>query len=58
MEMEQIIEVEYNKDMVEEDLKAQKEQNEELLVQDNFNKDGIDKLLGEGVEIDDYIENN
>lgn len=48
----QIIEVEYNEEMVQEDLQAQEEQNEEMLLQDIFNEDEIEDLLGEGAEID------
>lgn len=48
---EQIIEVEFNKEMIEEDLKIQESGNEEELVQDTFNEDGIDELVGEGAEI-------
>ena len=52
---EQIIEVEYNKEMVEEDKKAFEENNTELIEQDTFNKDTIEDLLGEGA---DLIEND
>lgn len=53
---EQIIEVEYDKEMVEADLKAQEENDLVMLEQDTFNEDPIDKLLGEGAEIDEYTE--
>lgn len=50
-ESKQIIEVEYDKEMVEEDIKAQKENNEELILQDSFNTDEVEELLGEGAEV-------
>ena len=53
-EEKQVIEVEYNKEMVAEDLQIQNANNEEELVQDTFNEDGIDELLGEGAIIDEY----
>ena len=40
--------------MVAEDLQIQNANNEEELVQDTFNEDGIDELLGEGAIIDEY----
>lgn len=51
---EQVIEVEYDKKLVkkeEKDLKKNKED-----VQDEFNSDDIDGLLGEGAEINDDSE--
>ena len=50
-ENKQIIEVEYDKEMVEQDIKAQEENNEELTLQDVFNTDEVEELLGEGGEI-------
>lgn len=50
-EKEQVIEVEYDKDMVEEDIKAQEENNEELVLQDAFNDEEVEEMLGEGAEI-------
>ena len=47
----QIIEVEYDQDMVKQDIKAQEENNEELTLQDVFNTDEVEELLGEGGEI-------
>lgn len=52
---EQIIEVDYNKDLVAEDLKIQETGTKKELVQDTFNEDGIAELLGEGAVIDDEI---
>lgn len=54
----QVVEVEYDKQMVVDDIKAEQEQNEEELLQDTFNEDGIEELLGEGAEIDEYTEVN
>lgn len=53
---EQVIEVDYNKEMVIEDQKATEENNQILLEQDTFNEDGIEELLGEGAEVDEYKE--
>lgn len=50
-ELEQVIDAEYDEEMVKEDLKAQEENNEELLVQDTFNEDSPEDMLGEGAEI-------
>lgn len=50
-ENKQIIEVEYNKEMVEEDIKAQSENNDEVILQDSFNTDEVEEMLGEGAEI-------
>lgn len=50
-EKKQIIEVEYDKKMVEQDIQAQKENNEELTLQDEFNTDAVEELLGEDAEI-------
>lgn len=58
MEEKQIIEVKFNEELVKEDLKAQEENNEELIVQDTFNEDGVDELIGEGAEIINEQENN
>ena len=55
---EQIIEVEYDKDMVEADLKAQEENDLVMLEQDTFNQDSVEQLLGEGATIDEYTEIN
>lgn len=54
----QVVEVEYDKQMVIDNIKAEEEQNEEELLQDTFNEDGIKELLGEGAEIDEYTEVN
>ena len=48
---EQIIEVEYDKEMVQDDIKAQEENNEELILQDELNADEVEEMLGEGAEI-------
>lgn len=53
---EQIIEVEYDKDMVEADLKAEEENDLEMLEQDTFNQDSVEQLIGEGAEVDEYTE--
>lgn len=50
-ENKQIIEVEYDEEMVQEDIKAQEENNEELILQDEFNADEVEEMLGEGAEI-------
>lgn len=50
-ENEQIIEVEYDKEMVQDDIKAQEENNEELILQDELNTDEVEEMLGEGAEI-------
>lgn len=50
-ENKQIIEVEYNEEMVNEDKKAIKEKNIELIVQDVFNIDEVEELLGEGAKL-------
>lgn len=50
-ELEQVIDAEYDEEMVKEDIKAQEENNEELLVQDTFNEDSPEDMLGEGAEI-------
>lgn len=52
----QVVEVDYNKEMVVEDQKATEENNQEMLEQDTFNEDGIDELLGEGATVDEYKE--
>ena len=44
-------EVEYDKKMVEQDIQAQKENNEEFTLQDEFNTDEIEDLLGEDAEV-------
>lgn len=66
MEKEQIIEVEYDKDLVEEYEKnyimeeegigAEEDEVEIYDTQDTFNEDSIDELLGEGATID--VEEN
>lgn len=64
---EQIIEVDYNKELVEEyknnyiqDVEGMGagEDAESYGVQTNFNTDTINELLGEGAEIDDEYKNN
>lgn len=50
-ETKQIIEVEYDKNMVQDDIRAQEENNEELILQDEFNADEVEEMLGEGAEI-------
>lgn len=50
-EKKQVIEVEFDELMVKEDTQAQQENNEELLVQDSFNTDEVEDMLGEGAEI-------
>ena len=50
-ENKQIIEVEYDKNMVQEDIKAQEENNEEMILQDGFNIEEVEEILGEGAEI-------
>ncbi len=63
---EQIIEVDYNKELVEEyknnyiqDVEGMGagEDSEPYGVQTNFNTDTIDELLGEGAEIDEEYKN-
>ena len=53
---EQVIEVEYDQAMIDEDLKIQASGVEEDLVQDNFNTDGVEDILGEGAEIDELFK--
>lgn len=48
----QVIEVDYDHEMVEADIQATQENNTIMLEQDTFNTDGIEELLGEGAEID------
>lgn len=50
----QIIEIKYNKDMLEEDVEMQKNGNEEYLIQDTFNEDSMNELLEEGVVENEY----
>ena len=50
-ENKQIIEVEYDKNMVQEDIRAQEEDNEKLILQDAFNTEEAEDMLGEGAEI-------
>ena len=50
-ENKQIIEVEYDQELVKKDIEAQKESNEELTLKDEFNTDEIEDLLGEGAEV-------
>lgn len=50
-ENKQIIEVEYDQELVKKDIEAQKESNEKLTLQDEFNTDEIEDLLGEGAEV-------
>ena len=50
-ENKQIIEVEYDQELVKKDIEVQKESNEELTLQDEFNTDEIEDLLGEGAEV-------
>ena len=50
-ENKQIIEVEYDQELVKKDIEAQKESNEELTLQAEFNTDEIEDLLGEGAEV-------
>lgn len=51
--MNQNIEVDYNKEMVQEDLTAQKNNDQDLLVQDTFNQDSLEDMIDEGCVIDD-----
>lgn len=64
---EQVIEVDYDKELVEEyknnyiqDVEGMGagEDAEPYGVQTNFNTDTIDELLGEGAELDDEYKNN
>ena len=68
---EQVIEVDYNKDLVDEyknnyiqdveGMGAEGENNEEVEpygTQDTFNEDKIEDLIGEGAELDDEYKNN
>ncbi len=48
----QNIEVEFNKEMVIEDIQAQEENNIELLEQDNFNEDSIEEMNDSSTEIE------
>ena len=50
-ENKQIIEVEYDQELVKKDIEAQKESNEELTLHDEFNTDETEHLLGEGAEV-------
>ena len=63
---EQVIEVDYNKDLVEdyqnnyimeEEGIGAEEIGEIYGIQDNFNTDSLDELLGEGATIDENTEN-
>lgn len=68
MEENQVIEVEYDKDLVEEykahkgeiieGIGAEDVQDPEYGLQTEFNTDSIDELLGEGAELDDEYKNN
>lgn len=53
----QIIEVEFNQNIVDKDLQIQKENIEEKLIQDTFNEDGMNELLEEG-EVENEYKNN
>lgn len=48
----QVVEVEYNEELLKEDIQAQEENNEELIVQDVFNEDSLTELNDEGVVIE------
>lgn len=58
MKDEQQIEVNYNHDIVEEDLKATAINDESMLLQDETNEDSVEELLGEGAELNEYTEVN
>lgn len=49
----QVVEVEYNKEMLVDDIQAQKDEDTELLIQDNLNEQNIDELVEEGAELID-----
>lgn len=52
----QIIEVEFDTQLLEDELEIQELGTEEDLVQDTFNTDSVEELLGEGAEINDKID--
>lgn len=52
---EQRIEVEFDTQLLEDELEIQELGTEEDLVQDTFNLDSVEELLGEGAEINDKI---
>ena len=48
----QVVEVEFDSQMVVDDIIATQENNTEEIVQDTFNTDSLEEMLGEGVVID------